>query len=292
MQQRKEYQLACGPHRLNLGRRTRIMGVVNVTPDSFSDGGEFYDPQQAIHHGLELAENGADIIDIGGESTRPFSEQVRVRDEIARVLPVIETLARRLTIPISIDTAKAVVARRAIEAGATMVNDISALRHDAEMAKLVADAKVPVVLMHMQGTPQNMQLEPHYDLLVDEVKDFLADAVSRALEGGVSRGNLLIDPGFGFGKTFQHNLSLLKHLGAFSELDFPLVIGTSRKAFIRNTLKKIEDGEPSPQSPLVETGTQATIAVAVMEGAHIVRVHDVANTRATVKIIDAITSAP
>jgi dihydropteroate synthase len=289
---RKKYQLICGNNCLELGQRTHIMGVLNVTPDSFSDGGQFYDPQIAIHHGLEMAENGVDIIDVGGESTRPFADQITTDEEAERVLPIIEKLAANLTIPISIDTTKASVAKRAIEAGASIVNDISSLRHDPKMAELVRHYDVPIILMHMQGTPQNMQIKPHYDALIPEIKTFLGDALQTAQASGISKSKILVDPGFGFGKTFQHNLSLLKHLTDLEDLDVPLVIGTSRKAFIRSTLKETGDPDLSPQLPIVETGSQATVAVAIMNGAHIVRVHSVANTRATAKIVDAINSAP
>ncbi len=287
----KTYSLSWGEHRLDLGPRTAVMGVLNVTPDSFSDGGVFYQRDAAIARGLSMAADGADIIDIGGESTRPFSEPVTAEDEIRRVVPVIESLSGQISTPISVDTTKADVARRAIEAGASIINDISALRFDPGMAALAAETGVPVILMHMLGTPGDMQVSPSYKNLVAEIKAFLKDAMDRAAAAGVSRSGIIIDPGVGFGKTFPHNLTLLHELNAFATLDAPILIGSSRKAFIRNLLKGESDKDISPDSPEVETGTQATISAAALNGAHIVRVHDTARARATLKIIDAIKNA-
>jgi dihydropteroate synthase len=288
----KTYRLPCGSNTLELGNRTLVMGVVNVTPDSFSDGGDFFSSKRAVDRGIELYQAGADILDIGGESTRPFSEAVSIEEEIRRVVPVIESLSRNVSIPISIDTRKAEVAAQALNAGASMINDISALYYDPEMAKLAARRKVPVVLMHIKGNPENMQIEPVYRDVVKEVILFLENAVSHALENGIDRSHLVIDPGIGFGKTFSHNLTLLKHLDRFLDLDVPLLIGTSRKAFIRNLLKKDNGEKLDPQSPEVEIGTQATVAAAALKGAHFVRVHHVANAVATLKIIDAIKNSP
>jgi len=183
------------------------MGVVNVTPDSFSDGGKFFKCEDAVAQGVTLYEEGADIIDIGGESTRPFSDPLSADEESARVLPVIEKLADRIPVPISIDTTKAVVARRALKSGAAMINDVSSLRMDPELVEVAAEHDVPVVLMHMKGTPKDMQVSPTYDNLIDEIKSFLADAAERAVKGGVARKKLIIDPGIGFGKTYRHNLT-------------------------------------------------------------------------------------
>ncbi|MCP4690664.1 MAG: dihydropteroate synthase [Desulfobacterales bacterium] len=287
----KSYSLSWGAHRLELGPRTAIMGVLNVTPDSFSDGGVFYRREAAAARGIAMAEEGADIIDIGGESTRPFSDPVTEEEEIRRVVPVIESIARRISTPISVDTTKANVARRAIEAGAAIINDISALRFDPGMARLAAEAGVPVIVMHMLGTPGDMQVSPTYTNIIAEIKAFLKDAVERAAAAGVSRSALIIDPGLGFGKTFAHNLTLLNELKEFTSLDAPILIGSSRKAFIRNLLKDKSEKDVSPDSPVVETGTQATISAAALNGAHIVRVHEPSRARATLKIIDAIKNA-
>jgi dihydropteroate synthase len=256
------------------------MGVLNVTPDSFSDGGLFFDKADAVAHGEEMARAGADIIDVGGESSRPFSEPLPAEEEIRRVIPVIEALARRVSIPISIDTTKAQVASQALDAGAVIVNDIGALRLDPAMASLVANRGVPVVLMHMQGTPATMQMEPHYEDVVAEVKAFLADAVRRAEEAGIERKKTVVDPGIGFGKTVTHNLLLIQHLKALQSLGVPILIGPSRKSFISKIL--------GPGDERREIGTQAAVTAAVLNGAHIVRVHDVERTRETLKLVDAI----
>ncbi|MFP4347892.1 MAG: dihydropteroate synthase [Thermodesulfobacteriota bacterium] len=287
----KTYTLAWNGRRLELGTRTRIMGIVNVTPDSFSDGGRFYDPDAAVAQGERMAEAGADMIDIGGESTRPYSDPVSEEEEARRVLPVIERLAARISLPISIDTTKSGIAERALEAGADIINDVSALRVDPLLAQVAARAGVPLILMHMKGTPKEMQKNPRYDDLIGEIKSFLAEAVHRAEAAGVSRSNIIVDPGIGFGKTFAHNLQVLNRLEAFAELDLPLLVGSSRKAFIRNLLKSKDQTDLDPESPLVAKGTQATVAAAVLKGAHIVRVHDVEDTRITVRIIDAVRRA-
>jgi dihydropteroate synthase len=286
--QRSTFQLQCQQHSLSLGPRTLVMGVVNVTPDSFSDGGRFFDPTAAIAHGERLAAAGADILDIGGESTRPFSESVSATDEIQRVVPVIAALAASVRLPISIDTQKAAVAEAALAAGATMINDISALRVDPRMAALAGEAGVPLILMHMQGTPRTMQKAPRYNDLLGEVSAFLENARNTALRSGVPYENVILDPGIGFGKTFAHNLELLKELPELGKLGAPLLVGSSRKAFIRNLVKPQGSDDIAADSPPVETGTQATVAAAILGGAHIVRVHDVANTLATVRVIDAI----
>jgi dihydropteroate synthase len=284
--QMKTYTLKWGKHTLELGRRTAVMGIVNVTPDSFSDGGLYYNIDKAVNHGRRLAENGADIIDIGGESTRPFADSVSAEEELRRVIPVIEKLAAKITVPISIDTVKAEVARQALDAGASIINDISALKHDKNMADLAAQYGVPLILMHIQGTPRTMQVAPEYGNLVAEIMTFLEDAIQHAEKKGVLRSAIIADPGIGFGKTAQHNYSIIRHLDQFESLDVPILIGLSRKAFIRNTLKAAYDREFTPDSTWVETGTQAAISAAVLKGAHIVRVHDVANTKATLAILD------
>jgi dihydropteroate synthase len=280
-----------GSHRLSLGESTRVMGIVNVTPDSFSDGGKFFDPETAVAHGLSLAMAGADILDIGGESTRPFSDPVSADEEIRRVVPVIEALFPRIRIPISIDTTKAAVARAAIRAGASMINDVSALHFDPEMAAVVREAGVPVTLMHMLGTPKTMQQDPVYTDVVREVFAFLKEAIRRALDAGIPGTHIIADPGIGFGKTVTHNLTLIAELETFHALGVPILVGPSRKAFLRTLFKEESGREMHPDTPEVEAGTQAAVAAAVLNGAHLVRVHNVENTRKTILIADAIVHA-
>lgn len=277
---REAYTLKWSRYLLSLGQKTHIMGVLNVTPDSFSDGGIYFQKEKAIEHGITMARDGADIIDVGGESTRPYAEKTTLREELDRVIPVIEALSKELRIPISIDTYKAEVARQALAAGASMINDISALSFDPEMISVAARAGVPVVLMHMQGTPRDMQRNPVYQDLIQEVMDFLKGAMDRAVAGGISREMIILDPGIGFGKTFDHNLQIIRELGRFSTLQRPILLGTSNKAFIGHILHK------PPRER--DTGTMATIAAGVLNGAHIVRVHNVKKSLETVKIIDAI----
>jgi dihydropteroate synthase len=288
---RTVYQLKCGDHSLELGRRTCVMGIVNITPDSFSDGGRFFGPDIAVAHAQTLVREGADIIDIGGESTRPFSDAVPAEEEIRRVVPVIKAISGRLPVPISIDTTKAVVAQQALDAGASIINDVSALRFDPEMAALAARRNVPVILMHMLGNPKTMQVEPAYEDVVAEIKTFLTEAVQRATDAGIERNRLVVDPGIGFGKTVAHNLCIIHHLADLQSIGVPVLVGPSRKAFIRKLLRSDGGPEPRPDAAVVENGTQAAVCWAVFKGAHIVRVHDVARTRATVKILDALFEA-
>jgi dihydropteroate synthase len=285
-----KYKLSWGSHSLSFGNRTCIMGILNVTPDSFSDGGGFFSCDAAVAHGEKLAEAGADIIDIGGESTRPFSEPVSIEEERRRVLPVIEKLAKRVSIPMSIDTTKASIAREAIESGASIINDISAMYSDPDMMGVAEKYGVPVVIMHMKGTPKTMQVSPHYDHLIKEIKEFLKKAIDRAEKNGIARSKIIIDPGIGFGKTVEHNLLIIKYIDQFNTLNNPILIGPSRKSFIRNILEGSHDGDTRLEIPELETGTQAAIAAAVLNGAHIVRVHDVAKARSTLKLIDSIRS--
>jgi dihydropteroate synthase len=261
-------------------RRTVLMGIVNVTPDSFYDGGRRFDPAKAVADGIEMVEAGADIVEIGGESTRPGAEPVSVEEELDRVLPVIRGLRKSSTVPISIDTYKARVAAAALDEGADIVNDISALRFDPEMAPLVAAEQVPVVLMHMQGIPRTMQVEPHYNDVVREVSDFLAARVRCAIEAGIPRDHIIIDPGIGFGKTLEHNLTLLRELSAFTSLGQPVLVGASRKAWIGKILNL------GAQERM--EGSLAAAAVAVLDGADIIRAHDVKETWRVLRIVDAL----
>ena len=263
------------------------MGVLNVTPDSFYDGGRYHKSDDAVAQALRMAEEGADIIDVGGESTRPYSDLLPVDEELKRVIPVIEILSREIDLPISIDTYKSEVVRQALEAGAAMVNDISALRFDPAIGNVVAATGVPIVLMHMRGTPKNMQINPIYDDLLGEIVDFLHGAAEKAVSMGIKRELIIIDPGIGFGKSFDDNLTILRDLGRFSSLGYPILVGTSNKSFIGHVL-----GVPAESR---DTGTMATIAAAVMNGAHIIRAHNVRAAKETVTIIDAIkagSSAP
>lgn len=280
-----------GERHLEFGGRPLIMGIVNITPDSFSDGGFFFDPARAVAHGEKLAAEGADILDIGGESTRPYAEAVSVEEELRRVVPVIKELAKSVSIPISIDTNKAEVARQALEAGAAMINDISALRMDEKMGGIVRDYEVPLVIMHMLGTPRTMQDNPTYDNLIEDIKSFLHDIIAAAETRGIPRTRVIVDPGIGFGKTLAHNLTLINQCRAFKSLGCPILMGPSRKAFIRHLLKTPAQEELSPDAPIVATGTQAAVAACAMNGADILRVHDVAATVATLKITHAISNA-
>jgi len=269
-----------GERALDVSRHGLIMGVLNVTPDSFSDGGERYDAVKAIAAGVAMVKSGAHILDIGGESSRPGATPVSEDEELARVLPVVRGLREETDAPISIDTYKSNVARAALNAGADIVNDISALRFDPAMAAMIAAEKVPVVLMHMQGTPRTMQREPKYDDVVREVRDFLAAQLYTAMDAGIAQGMIVIDPGIGFGKTLQHNLQLLRGLPMIAALGQPVLVGTSRKAFIGRIL----NAEPLDR---VE-GSLATAVASVLAGANIIRAHDVAETAKAVKIADAI----
>jgi dihydropteroate synthase len=261
-------------------RRALVMAVLNVTPDSFSDGGLFADAESAVRHGLELVADGADLLDVGGESTRPGSEPVPPEEQLRRVLPVITALRARTEVPISIDTTSALVARRAIEAGARVLNDVSALREDPEMASVAAESGAPVVLMHMLGRPRDMQANPVYRDVCAEVRDFLAARVEFAAGRGVARGQIIVDPGFGFGKTFEHNLELLRGLATLKELGRPVLAGTSRKAMLGRIL------DVPPRERL--HGTLATVAAALERGAEIVRVHDPRPALHVVKVMAAL----
>ena len=274
------FRLSWSDYVLDLDERTHVMGVLNVTPDSFSDGGRYFEPERAVEHGLQMARDGADIIDVGGESTKPYAKRLSCSQEMDRVIPVIEVLARELSIPISIDTYKSEVAQEGLKAGASIINDISALRFDPNMAPVAARHDVPLILMHMKGTPENMQQNPHYRDLISEISQFLKDAIDRSVKAGVREELIIVDPGIGFGKTFDHNLEIIKKLGQFKSLGRPLLLGTSNKAFIGHILDKGVDER--------DTGSMASVAAGVMNGAQMVRVHNVKMGVETVKVIDAI----
>ncbi|MFN0064419.1 MAG: dihydropteroate synthase [Myxococcaceae bacterium] len=273
-----------GHREFRLGERTLIMGVVNVTPDSFSDGGRFESTGSAIAHARTLIDAGADVIDVGGESTRPGAPTVDEATEMSRVLPVIEALAQDARVPVSVDTQKPAVARAALKSGASFVNDIGGLR-DPEMVKVVAASEGAVGVMHMHGTPATMQLDPRYDDVVDEVLDGLAASVARAEAAGILKNRIWVDPGIGFGKTLEHNLFLLRRLEEFRVLGCPILIGTSRKSF----LGKLLEGKPAWERVFASVGSAAGLAA--MGVADMVRVHDVAETRDALAVVDAVRTA-
>lgn len=262
-------------------KKTYIMGILNVTPDSFYDGGRFFNPQKAVEHALRMVDEGADIIDVGGESTRPGAQPVSIDEELKRVIPVIEALTKKISIPISIDTYKACVAEEAIKAGATIINDISGLRFDPEMAYIASKYSVPVVLMHIKGTPKDMQKNPHYEALIPEIIEYLRESIIMAKQAGIDENMIVIDPGIGFGKLPEHNLQIIKNLREFCYLGKPILIGVSRKSFIGKVLN-----EPSPDKRL--EGTAAAVTASILNGANIVRVHDVGFMSKIVKVADAI----
>ena len=257
-----------------------IMGVLNATPDSFSDGGRFFNSESAIEHGLHMVEEGADIIDVGGESTRPFSQRVPAQEELKRVIPVIRGIRARSDVLISVDTYKAEVAKEAHDAGADMINDISALMFDPDMAEVAAASGMYVVMMHMKGTPEDMQADPHYEDVVEEVSQFLKARMAFATERGVKEENIILDPGIGFGKRVEDNLRILKELRVFRSLGRPVLVGTSRKTFIGKVTE-------SPVDDRTE-GTLASVAISLWNGADIVRVHDVGKARKVAMLVDAV----
>jgi dihydropteroate synthase len=268
---------------LPLSERTCVMGVLNVTPDSFSDAGRYADYDSAVERGLVMAEEGADIVDVGGESTRPGADPVPEEEEIERVVPVIKELSAKLAIPISIDTYKSGVARAALDAGAALINDISGMTFDSGMAPLAAKAGVPVALMHIKGTPKNMQAAPVYDSLMSEISDYLRGKAQAAMAEGVTRDKIIIDPGIGFGKTVEHNLEIINRVAEFKSLGYPVLIGPSRKSFIGKILGLESDQRLE--------GTAAAIAACVAGGASIVRVHDVKEMVRVARLADAILKA-
>jgi len=275
-----KYKIVCREKVLDFSERTSVMGILNVTPDSFSDGGLFYNKESAVNHALKMVEQGADIIDIGGESTRPGAEEISTEQEIDRVIPVVEALRKQSDVIISIDTYKSKTAEYAVKAGADIINDISGLNFDPDMAGVAARYNTPVILMHIKGTPKNMQKNPHYDNLMQEIKDYLQISIEKAVKAGVSEEKIIIDPGIGFGKSVKDNYIILNRLNEFSDLNRPVLIGVSRKSFIGKLLDLPEHERLM--------GTAAAVSASVLKGAHIVRVHDVAEMVQVVRVADSI----
>jgi dihydropteroate synthase len=265
-------------------RRTYIMGILNVTPDSFSDGGKFREVDAAVYHAKRMASEGADIIDVGGESTRPGSDPVALEEELDRVVPVIHEISEAVDIPVSIDTYKAPVAKAAIEAGASMINDISGLRFDPDMASVAARSGLPVVVMHIKGEPRSMNMNPSYGDVIEEIISYLAESIKIAEEAGVDSNSIVVDPGIGFGKASTHSFSAMKHMGRLSRLGKPILIGASRKSHLGSLV------ELAPPDRLIESVSAAVVAAT--NGAHFVRVHDVAETARALRVVEAINSAP
>ena len=278
--QRKSYNLSFPSKSINLAEKVAVMGILNLTPDSFYDGGKYKGEKEILNRVEQMVEEGADIIDIGGESTRPGALPVTEKEEIKRVIPYIRKITHLFDIPVSIDTYKSKVAISALEEGAQMVNDISGLRFDPEMVKVVSSYNIPVVIMHIKGTPRNMQNNPRYESLMDEIISYLDDGIQRAVRAGIDPEKIIVDPGIGFGKTVEHNLFILKRLSELKVLGKPILIGVSRKSFIGKVL-----GLPVEKRL---TGSLAASCVAVMEGARIVRTHDVKETRWAVDLTDVI----
>lgn len=277
---RKDFVLSGRGFSFDLSTRTHIMGILNVTPDSFSDGGLFVEEEKAVAHAKKMVEEGADILDIGGESTRPGAKPVAAEEEIRRVIPLIERLSNEIDVPISIDTYKSEVARAALDAGARIINDISGLRFDQEMAGLAAGKEVPVIIMHMKGTPQEMQDVPSYDSVMSEIYSFLKDRIDYAISAGIRHDKIVIDPGVGFGKKVSDNLVILDAIDELRGLGCPILLGTSRKSFIGKILD-LREGERV-------VGTAATVAAGILKGVHILRVHDVGPMVQVARMIDAI----
>ncbi len=281
--------LQLGQYTLPVGQRTLIMGIINVTPDSFSGDALGDDVEAAVTQAKRMYAEGADILDVGGQSTRPGSDPIPVEEELRRVLPVVKRLMAPdgVPLPISVDTSRATVAEEALNAGAHIINDITGLRDDPALAEVVAKHDAGLILMHIKGTPRTMQQNPHYDDLLGEVTQYLREGIDRALAAGVQRDRIWIDPGIGFGKTIAHNLELLRRLSELRFLRCPILVGTSRKGFIGRILAQSKSGElPPPEDRVVGTG--ATLAISICNGADIVRVHDVAHAVEVVRVADAI----
>src|SRR5437660_2608887 len=285
MNHRKRFRLKLDSRTLVLGERTLAMGVLNVTPDSFSDGGKPFDPERAVQQALAIEQAGADLLDIGGESTRPGSTGVSAKEELARVLPVLQALRGLLKIPVSIDTQKSEVAEAALEAGAQMINDISGLKSDPRIAEVAARRRAPLILMHMRGEPQTMQAGPFARDVMKDILQGLRKSVAAARRAGVVKSQIIVDPGIGFGKSFAQNYELLQKLPQLAKLGYPLLVGTSRKGFLGATLAR--DGEPAPPEGRI-WGTAATVTASILNGAHIVRVHDVAEMAQVARVADCL----
>jgi dihydropteroate synthase len=282
---RKKFRLKLRSQTLVLGERTLIMGVLNVTPDSFSDGGKFDRPEIAIEHALALELAGADLLDIGGESTRPGSEETSASQELDRILPVLEGLRARLKIPVSVDTRRSTVAELALRADAEIINDVSGLRSDARIAEVAAKYGVPLILMHMRGEPRTMQQGPFTRDVMKDVAQGLRDSVAKARKAGVAKSQIILDPGIGFGKSYSQNYELLQKLPQLAALGYPLHVGTSRKGFLGTTLAR--DRKPAPPEERI-WGTAATVTASILGGAHIVRVHDVAEMVQVARVADCV----
>jgi len=282
---RRKFRLRLRSGAIALGERTLLMGVLNVTPDSFSDGGKFFDPKRAVEHALAMQHDGADLLDIGAESTRPGSAGISAAEELRRLLPVLEMLRAKLKIPISIDTRKSVVAEMALGAGAQIINDVSGLRADPGLAHVAAKSKAPLILTHMRGNPGTMQRAPFARDVVKDATIGLGRSVALARTAGVEKSQIIIDPGIGFGKSFSQNYELLAQLPEFAKLGFPILVGTSRKGFLGKTLAK--NGKPATASERL-WGTAATVAATILLGAHIVRIHDVAEMAQVARVTDQI----
>src|SRR5215467_12618143 len=283
----KTFRLKLPSRTLVLGERTLVMGVLNVTPDSFSDGGKFLDTDRAIEHALTMESAGADLLDIGGESTRPGSLAISAKEELARVLPVLQGLRGVLKIPVSIDTQKLEVAEAALNAGAEIINDISVLKNDPHIAELAASHRVPLILMHMRGEPRTMQKGGFARDVIEDVMQGLRKCVSVARRAGVAKSQIVLDPGVGFGKSFAQNYELLEKLPLLAKLGFPLLVGTSRKGFLGATLAR--DGKAVPPEERI-WGTAATVTASILNGAHIVRVHDVAEMVQVARVADCLSN--
>jgi dihydropteroate synthase len=283
---RKHFRLRLPSRTLLLGERTLIMGVLNVTPDSFSDGGAFLDSQAAVARALELEREGADILDVGGESTRPSAAPVSAQEELSRILPLFRALRGKLRIPISVDTQKAEVAEAALAEGAEIVNDVSALRTDPRLGEVARHARAPMILMHMRGTPHTMQRGPFARDVIRDVMTGLREALARARRAGLAKSQILVDPGIGFGKSHAQNFEILARLPEFTRLGCPIVIGTSRKGFLGAALAR--PGEPPLPPGERLPGTAVTVTASILGGAHIVRVHDVAEIARVARVADAI----
>jgi dihydropteroate synthase len=285
MTRRKTFVLKLPSQTLLLGERTLVMGVLNVTPDSFSDGGHFLDTARAIEHAIALESSGADLLDIGGESTRPGSSSTPAKEELERVLPVLQGLRGVLKIPVSIDTQKLEVAKAALDAGAEILNDTSGLKSDLRLAELAARRHIPLILMHMRGEPRTMQKGGFARDVLRDVTQGLRNALSIARKAGVAKSQIILDPGIGFGKSFAQNYELLEKLPLLAKLGYPLLVGTSRKGFLGATLAR--EGQPAPPQDRV-WGTAATVTASILHGAHIVRVHDVAEMVQVVRVADCL----